>query len=63
MPVSGIAELVIAGGPLAGSWNVLELKNKEVKLEKITNSKDTSPDPSGQDVTLDNSTVITLTSK
>jgi len=55
-------ELVFENGPLTGSWNVLQLKNKEIKLEKITNDKDSSPDPSGTDQTNSYSTTITLTS-
>ncbi len=56
-------EIVFTNGPLAGRWDVLQLKNKETKLQLVTSTKSTSPDPAGTDLEHTHSEVYTISTK
>ena len=56
-------EIVFTNGPLAGRWDVLQLKNKETVLQLVTSTKTTSPDPAGTDTENTHTEKYTITSK
>lgn len=56
-------EINFTGGPLAGRWDVLQLKNKEIKLQQNWSNKNAGQDPNGSDSDIKNSKILTLTIK